>query len=1275
MQYVGTVGVRVRPDTSEWLREKKRIDGTTLEATVKAITDFKEALARKKELTRPTDFDVRASIKTAQMDIDRLNDQIRRTKALAEDKVQIRIDAESEELARLKNDLKQVRADAARKTKVDLDVKSALAKLKELQQARGRAAGAADGDRLDLDISAAKRNLDVLRGRLAEVRQYSKNAASVDLSIGKAQAKLKQLESAMRDATTQKQRASIEVSIGKAQAQLRQLRRTADDFRAEASKSVAIGADISAAERELKRLQALRKDAVGGADKLRMDADISAASRKLRELQDEATRLSKSTGRGIRIEADITAAQQKIRTLKREMETAGGKATLKLELEKRHAEEELHRLTEKRDVTIQADVDAARAREQLALLARRRVATINVHVAGLAEAKAAIEAATGVGMLRRMQDQLVNFASNLDRILIKFAAVGSAYSMIGVAAIRAVPGVINLGAAVVELAQGAAAGAGALGGMAAVAYTVKTAFSDLGSVTASAAGEMLALKNSIVDRMSEIRSTIREGFWGAVDVTPFRELTDKVFPQLQDGASRLSGALGELFTGLGRRMNEITSTNSLTPFFDNTTEAVHRLSPAVEDVAEGIASLVLIGSARLPGMSDAVSGVAARFKAWATDTDRVNYAIDTCVQQAKYLWTSLVSLVQIFKAVHDASRDVTGVTGLQGISQELQHISAAVRSPEAQSGLRNMFRGAQEAVQNFKSQLPPLNVMIGNLTTGIGTVAPAAGNAFGALVRGAYEVASNPVFQNGLRDLFNGIAQGLQSIDWTSVGTKLGELMTKLGEFAAAFGPVAGDIIEKFLTIGINVVGVMTKFAEFTAQHPAVIDAVIGIAVALGTLKAATNFADAIQNVQMFIGALRGLGGVVGATGAAEGAAGAAAGGGGLAGAFGGLGAAIGGIATPLLIVGAAIASAIIIFKEMWDHSEAFRTSMQNIWNNLKGQLQPAFEDFKNNTLPQLRDAWNTVSDALGAFWGAVGNFLGPATEFIASQAIPLIISAVQMVIDVFTMLITSAVDVASTVVSAFGGMKENVVGIWNAIKDLCRAVWEGIKGIITGIAHGSVSEVIGAFRRMLGGVNEALGNLIGNVGQIMGRLGNMMADAGMKVVSRFVDGFKSMIHHAWEAARHMVQGIANLLPHSPAKTGPFSGSGWGGWGEAIAAEFAAGFRRAEAAPAKAAEGVLGRLADSLDAEQAGRDVGETFAEAVADGMRGRLSAGALSGALTVDHSGLLARTGAAGAGAVSGTTVTQNFNTRVYRSGDDLYTAAPILYRQAERELRSVTR
>ncbi|MFJ8345020.1 phage tail tape measure protein [Streptomyces sp. NPDC094153] len=60
-----------------------------------------------------------------------------------------------------------------------------------------------------------------------------------------------------------------------------------------------------------------------------------------------------------------------------------------------------------------------------------------------------------------------------------------------------------------------------------------------------------------------------------------------------------------------------------------------------------------------------------------------------------------------------------------------------------------------------------------------------------------------------------------------------------------------------------------------------------------------------------------------------------------------------------------------------------------------------------------------------------------------------------------------------------------------------------------------------------------------------LGNLGALLIESGKSLMRGFIDGIKAMFGPAVSEAKHVLSGIRDFFPHSPAKKGPFSGSGW----------------------------------------------------------------------------------------------------------------------------------
>lgn len=170
-----------------------------------------------------------------------------------------------------------------------------------------------------------------------------------------------------------------------------------------------------------------------------------------------------------------------------------------------------------------------------------------------------------------------------------------------------------------------------------------------------------------------------------------------------------------------------------------------------------------------------------------------------------------------------------------------------------------------------------------------------------------------------------------------------------------------------------------------------------------------------------------------------------------------------------------------------------------------------------------IGSAWEWIKGATAAAWGWITGAFGTALGFL--------IGAVS---------------------GAFNAIRNAISGAISGVVGFLSGAWNAIIGIVRGAAEGAANAAIGAFNRLAGGVGGAIGGAINVVrgipGQIMGAIGNLgslLFDSGRSIIQGLVNGIKSMAGAAKDAVGSVLGAARNLLPHSPAKEGPFSGRGW----------------------------------------------------------------------------------------------------------------------------------
>ena len=1433
MQYVGKVGVKVVPDTKEWDTVKRRIEGTDLKAEVNlgvSWKEFNEARARAKKLKHELEesggmMKLDLDIKQARANLDRIKDTIRRVKAEAERDVKMKINVEQKQLDSLKAEMTQLKAASRNAPKLDVQVGEAKRKLEELQELRKQVDGKRSAASYDIDISSAERKLAKLKSEYKSALAMSSRREKLDVDVSAAQEKLASLQAQLKSAVTPKQKAQIDVNIERAKSKLEYLKRLQSEVSSATNRASRLDVDISSAEKKLAELRRAKETALPHGDAAQIDVDITQAQRKLDFLRQERVKAHMALERSAKVDVDISEAKTKLATLKNDLKDAGQRrvAKLKLDVDKRRAEEKLHDLTKKREATINADADTAAARAKLAVAARTRFVKFAVHVSGAEKITAMLKAMSGVKLMERFRDGLLSIAENADKFVLKLGTVGPAVITMGAAFTRLIPATAAFGYGLARIVPLMLTFVPAAAGAAAAVYTIKAAFTELNNISGVSREQFLGLKQRVEDFGATLKTSLSQHFFDAIDPTPLNSLLDRTLPQIKSGLEGVSDALGAVAQRLANDLNGAVSDSALVPFFTNVQQAIKALGPAVSNVVIGLISLANIASSQFPDLARTASEASERFRAWATNTDKVTDAIKKAQVQFGYAWTTVKNLWGALAGLATAAQQASGSDGLQGVAEATGYLNTQINSIMGQDGLRRIFSGALGTMTEFRAQLPSLSEELLNIGRTAETIGPAAGGAFGVLLRKLNEIMLSPAVAGGLKTFFDGVREGLSQISSGAAADGLSQVLANLGAVAANLGPILNALIARFLQIAASMTQVMVAISSVLAAHPALVNAIIGIVAVVGTVGTVMKvWGAAMTALGPVLSALgvstSGLGasiltmsGPMGliirlAAGAALAFIGLNAAGvpvgdmmdalvmkigqfvqqlpsmitqfaGVLTGLIQSLAAALPTLVTNILqavpqVIGAITAIIPALVSALATAiPQILQAGVQMITGLVQGittalpqvidaivQAIPQIIDAIVQAIPQLLQAGvqmitgiiqgittalPQVIDAivqaipliLNALLTALPQLLQAGIQIIVGlvqgvteaipqlldavvQAIPQILTAligvlpilleagIQIVIQLITglvqalpQLLTAGMDAIPQLLSAIIGVLPQLItagiqmvpqlisGLMQALPQLLQAGRSAIPqllGALMGVVGQLAQAGIAAVSHMASGLSGSVGQLISAGASLIGNLvssvtgmASRFLSAGAAIVHNIAAGIRSAISSVSSAISSVMSTIRNFLPHSPAKEGPFSGAGWGGWGEAITGELARGLEATQGAPARAMRSTMQSLASRMDMAGTGYGLGRDLAQAIADGLSagGAKVSSALDG-LPLDMTGLsVSLAGANGVNGAGGTVVNQNFDTKVYRSGDDLYTAAPILYRQAERELRSVTR
>ncbi|AEJ94512.1 tape measure protein [Mycobacterium phage Achebe] len=167
----------------------------------------------------------------------------------------------------------------------------------------------------------------------------------------------------------------------------------------------------------------------------------------------------------------------------------------------------------------------------------------------------------------------------------------------------------------------------------------------------------------------------------------------------------------------------------------------------------------------------------------------------------------------------------------------------------------------------------------------------------------------------------------------------------------------------------------------------------------------------------------------------------------------------------------------------------------------------------------------------------------------------------------------TNAASAWNGVVSIVGGVIGNILAIAAQLPGQISSVWGSIPGIAAGIWNTVVStaapiitQILTTFLNVgMGIVNEVSswpGKIVGALSGLASTLASVGSQAAQALVSALAAGIRAGMGPIGQAVGALMSAARAMIPNSPAKEGPFSGSGWRaveGFGDALGDALASG--------------------------------------------------------------------------------------------------------------------
>ncbi|WP_027178601.1 phage tail tape measure protein [Maridesulfovibrio bastinii] len=205
-------------------------------------------------------------------------------------------------------------------------------------------------------------------------------------------------------------------------------------------------------------------------------------------------------------------------------------------------------------------------------------------------------------------------------------------------------------------------------------------------------------------------------------------------------------------------------------------------------------------------------------------------------------------------------------------------------------------------------------------------------------------------------------------------------------------------------------------------------------------------------------------------------------------------------LANPIVLIGAAIVAAAVLIISYW-------TEIKDFFVGLISYFTPVI-DFLSNAFEPVKAAFADVGSDLEDLGSTISEALEPLS------------------------------DLFDGICEAWDNLAQDFFG-GNDDAESSFKVWETISSIIgTGVRNSFI--LLGAaIRIILNPIKMAISGIKTFVELLSGKIS--LREAGVRLVSTFVDGIKTMVMVPYNAVKKMLSNVRKLLPFSDAKEGPLS--------------------------------------------------------------------------------------------------------------------------------------
>ena len=300
--------------------------------------------------------------------------------------------------------------------------------------------------------------------------------------------------------------------------------------------------------------------------------------------------------------------------------------------------------------------------------------------------------------------------------------------------------------------------------------------------------------------------------------------------------------------------------------------------------------------------------------------------------------------------------------------------------------------------------------------------------------------------------------------------------------------------------------------------------------------------------------------------------------------------AALPGIANALMSVGQTLAPALMTilpqitqaFSDMFaqlpgfiaTYGQPMLEAFGSLFATLAGQIPSLMTSLGQALIAGVQVAFSAISDNSAAIAGFISGFgaslasglqtlgatvvtalpsIGQSIATALPTLIPALMSAITSVITSLAAALPGiAVAIINQLPAIIGGLATGIVNglptLLGAFVSVVTSIAANFPSIFMAVAR-AVPAIIGNIARPFAGLGgRILGFIRGIPGQIMGLFagaGSWLLDSGAALMNGFKQGILNAVESVKSAVKGALQKVRDFFPFSPAKVGPFSGSGY----------------------------------------------------------------------------------------------------------------------------------